>query len=37
MKTLPISKFSAGLFAAVLAVAPLSSALHGQDQAWSPR
>jgi hypothetical protein len=31
MKTLSISKFSAGLFAAVLAVAPLSSALHGQD------
>jgi hypothetical protein len=31
MSTLSISKFRAGLFAAVLAVAPLSSALHGQD------
>ncbi len=31
MKTLSISKFRAGLFAAVLAVAPLSPALHGQD------
>jgi hypothetical protein len=31
MTTLSISKFRAGLFAAVLAVAPLSSALHGQD------
>ena len=31
MSTLLISKFRAGLFAAVLAVAPLSSALHGQD------
>ena len=31
MSTLSISKFRAGLFAAVLAVAPLSPALHGQD------
>jgi hypothetical protein len=31
MITLSISKFRAGLFAAVLAVAPLSPALHGQD------
>jgi hypothetical protein len=31
MNTLSISKFRAGLFAAVLAVAPLSPALHGQD------
>jgi hypothetical protein len=31
MNTLSISKLSAGLFAAVLAVAPLSPALHGQD------
>jgi hypothetical protein len=31
MSTLSISKFRAGLFAAVLAVAPLSAALHGQD------
>jgi hypothetical protein len=31
MKTLSISKFRAGLFAAVLALAPLSPALHGQD------
>ena len=31
MSTLLISKFRAGLFAAVLAVAPLSPALHGQD------
>jgi hypothetical protein len=31
MRTLSISKFRAGLFAAVLAVAPLSPALHGQD------
>jgi hypothetical protein len=31
MTTLSISKFRAGLFAAVLAAAPLSSALHGQD------
>ncbi len=31
MTTLSISKFRAGLFAAVLAVAPLSPALHGQD------
>jgi hypothetical protein len=31
MSTLSISKFRAGLFAAVLAVAPLTPALHGQD------
>jgi hypothetical protein len=31
MSTLSISKFRAGLFAAVLAVAPLSPALHSQD------
>jgi hypothetical protein len=31
MKTLSISKFRAGLFAAVLAVAPLSPALHAQN------
>jgi hypothetical protein len=31
MSTLSISKFRAGFFAAVLAVAPLSPALHGQD------
>ena len=31
MSTLSISKFRAGLFAAVLAVAPFSPALHGQD------
>jgi hypothetical protein len=31
MSTLSISKFRAGLFAAVLVVAPLSPALHGQD------
>ena len=31
MKTLSISRFRAGLFAASLAVAPLSPALHGQD------
>jgi hypothetical protein len=31
MNTFSISKFRAGLFAAVLAVAPLSPALHGQD------
>ena len=31
MNTLSISKFRAGIFAAVLAVAPLSPALHGQD------
>jgi len=31
MSTLLISKFRAGLFAAVLAVAPLAPALHGQD------
>jgi hypothetical protein len=31
MNALSISKFRAGLFAAVLAVAPLSPALHGQD------
>jgi hypothetical protein len=31
MSTLSISKFRAGLFATVLAVAPLSPALHGQD------
>jgi hypothetical protein len=31
MKTLSISKLRAGLFAAVLAVAPLSPALHAQD------
>ena len=31
MSTLSISKFRAGLFAAVLAVAPLLPALHGQD------
>jgi hypothetical protein len=31
MNTLSISKFRAGLFAAVLAIAPLSPALHGQD------
>jgi hypothetical protein len=31
MNILSISKFRAGLFAAVLAVAPLSPALHGQD------
>ncbi len=31
MKALSISKFRAGLFAAVLAVAPLSPALHGQN------
>jgi hypothetical protein len=30
MRTLSISKFRAGLFAAVLAVAPLSPALHAQ-------
>jgi hypothetical protein len=31
MSTLSISKFRAGLFAAVIAIAPLSPALHGQD------
>ena len=31
MSTLSISKFRAGFFAAVLAVAPLATALHGQD------
>ena len=31
MNILSTSKFRAGLFAAVLAVAPLSPALHGQD------
>jgi hypothetical protein len=32
MNTVSISKFRAGLFAAVLAVAPLSPALHAQDE-----